>query len=319
MAVSVPSRLWFPLWLCCCFASRSCQAPVKITNHRPIIGVLSQETVGDLRELGRTYIAASYVKFVEAGGARVVPIRVNLTESEYTDLFNSLNGVVFPGGDVDIEESAYAKASKLLFDLALQANERGDYFPVWGVCLGLEELSFLTSGENLLTLTHTKDIALPLNFTRESRQSKLFQNFPKHILDTLASEPITSNLHSWSLSLKNFSANDKLRKFYRVLTTNTDSSGVEFISTMEAYHYPVYALQWHPEMNPYEWANRRALVHSDGAIRAAFHMAAFLVSEATKSAHRFSSQEEEERHLIYGYSPVYTAQLDLFQQAYFFD
>ncbi|CAM9379446.1 unnamed protein product [Lampetra fluviatilis] len=202
IAVSVPSRLWFPLWLCCCFASRSCQAPVKITNHRPIIGVLSQETVGDLRELGRTYIAASYVKFVEAGGARVVPIRVNLTESEYTDLFNSLNGVVFPGGDVDIEESAYAKASKLLFDLALQANERGDYFPVWGVCLGLEELSFLTSGENLLTLTHTKDIALPLNFTRESRQSKLFQNFPKHILDTLASEPITSNLHSWSLSLK---------------------------------------------------------------------------------------------------------------------
>ncbi|CAM9464213.1 unnamed protein product [Lampetra planeri] len=161
--------------------------------------------------------------------------------------------VFFPGGDVDLVTSAYAKAAKILFDLVMQANECGDYFPVWGECLGMHELAYFVAGENLLTLTCTQDVALPLNFTKESKQSKLFRNFPKGVLDTLASESMTGNMHNWSLSLK-------------------------------------------------------VRLHSLSSIIA-----------SAKSAHRFYSQEEEERHLIYGHSPVYPAQLDLFQQAYFFD
>jgi len=43
----------------------------------------------------------------------------------------------------------------------------GDYFPVWGTCLGFEELSYLISGgKSLLTLTHTNGIAMLLNFTK---------------------------------------------------------------------------------------------------------------------------------------------------------
>lgn len=48
-------------------------------NNRPIIGVLSQEQSYDLQKKYpeknyTSYIAASYVKDVEASGARVVPI-----------------------------------------------------------------------------------------------------------------------------------------------------------------------------------------------------------------------------------------------------
>lgn len=47
-------------------------------NNEPIIGVLSQEISFYLNtkypEEYNSYIAASYVKFVEGGGARVVPI-----------------------------------------------------------------------------------------------------------------------------------------------------------------------------------------------------------------------------------------------------
>lgn len=47
-------------------------------NDEPIIGVLSQEISfyldGKYPGLYNSYIAASYVKFVEGGGARVVPI-----------------------------------------------------------------------------------------------------------------------------------------------------------------------------------------------------------------------------------------------------
>lgn len=48
-------------------------------NNRPIIGVLSQEQSKSLqkkypKENYTSYIAASYVKDIEASGARVVPI-----------------------------------------------------------------------------------------------------------------------------------------------------------------------------------------------------------------------------------------------------
>lgn len=36
---------------------------------------------------------------------------------------------------------------------------------MWGTCLGFEELSYLISGEYLLTPTNTVGIAMPLNFT----------------------------------------------------------------------------------------------------------------------------------------------------------
>lgn len=47
-------------------------------NNEPMIGVLSQEISyyldGKYPGLYNSYIAASYVKFVEGGGARVVPV-----------------------------------------------------------------------------------------------------------------------------------------------------------------------------------------------------------------------------------------------------
>jgi gamma-glutamyl hydrolase len=49
-------------------------------NDRPIIGILSQP--GDPAPEGYSYIAASYVKWVESAGARVIPIEFDLTDSE---------------------------------------------------------------------------------------------------------------------------------------------------------------------------------------------------------------------------------------------
>lgn len=47
-----------------------------------------------------------------------------------------------------------------------QANDASDYFPIWGTCLGMEQLTVLTSTKNLLTLTNTEAVALPLTFTK---------------------------------------------------------------------------------------------------------------------------------------------------------
>ncbi|NXE49773.1 GGH hydrolase, partial [Casuarius casuarius] len=117
---------------------------------------------------------------------------------------------------------------------------------------------------------------------------------------------------------QNFTKNEKLRNFYNVLTTNT-ADELEFISTMEAYKYPIYGVQWHPEKNAYEWKNSSGIPHSPLAIRAAYYMADFFTNEARKNLHNFPTKDEETKELIYNYTPTYTGPFSSFQQVYFFD
>ncbi|XP_036623791.1 gamma-glutamyl hydrolase [Trichosurus vulpecula] len=312
-------------WPCLCAlgAVLLCSAGGELfwegSNDRPIIGILAQTNhMKKFQNYGKYYIAASYVKYLEAAGARVVPIRVTLSESEYDNLFQSINGILFPGGGVSLKSSKYSSVAQLFYEKALKANKEGDYFPIWGTCLGFEELTVLTSGKLLLTQTNTDGVALPLNFTEDVTKSRMFQNLPKDLLDAFATEPLTSNFHRWSLSLKNFTMNKKLREFYKVLSTNTYED-IEFISTVEAYDYPIYGVQWHPEKSAFEWKNLTGIVHSPLAIKTSFYMAYFFVNEARKSHHYFASEAEEAKELIYNYNPVFTGNASVFQQCYFFD
>uniref|UniRef100_A0A8B9KDX5 folate gamma-glutamyl hydrolase n=1 Tax=Astyanax mexicanus TaxID=7994 RepID=A0A8B9KDX5_ASTMX len=221
----LPAVVWAVLAACA-----SASVPL---NYRPVIGVLAQENLeSDTHAQGSSYIAASYVKYLESAGARVVPIRINGSEEDYTKIFYAINGLLLPGGDVDLQKSQFSRVSKIFYELAIKANDAADYFPIWGTCQGFQQLTVLTSSKNLLTLTNTKAVALPLVFTQGAQNSRLFKNFPKDLLLALSEENITSNFHSWSLSLQNYTRNAKLKRFYKVLSTNSDGRK-EFISTME--------------------------------------------------------------------------------------
>ncbi|XP_071340750.1 gamma-glutamyl hydrolase isoform X2 [Trachinotus anak] len=245
-------------------------------NDRPIIGVLAQDVYSP-KPNQTAYIAASYVKFLEAAGARVVPVMINQTREEYKTLFNSLNGILYPGGSASIISSGYQRAAKIFYELAIEANNNGDYFPVWGTCLGFEQLAYLTSGDAVLSRTNTTGVSLPLVFTNETKDSRMFKGFPDELMKALASEPLTENSHKWSLALLTYDTNEELKKFYKVLSTNTDGN-IEFVSTMEAYDYPIYGTQWHPEKNAFEW-RRPYYAHSSSAVKTTFYMAEFFVSE----------------------------------------
>jgi len=49
-----------------------------------------------------SYFPASYVKFIEAAGARVVPIPYDASPENLTFFFNSTNGLLLPGGGANI-------------------------------------------------------------------------------------------------------------------------------------------------------------------------------------------------------------------------
>jgi len=89
------------------------------TNEQPVIGILSQpldsDFDGDSRFDGYdSYLMAAYVKFVEAAGARVVPLIWGEPEEVTLDKLSKLNGVLFPGGDGDYDRFGNMIIQKLI-------------------------------------------------------------------------------------------------------------------------------------------------------------------------------------------------------------
>ncbi|XP_033106633.1 gamma-glutamyl hydrolase-like [Anneissia japonica] len=293
-------------------------------NERPIIGIMSQETHGSLAKFGPSAVAASYVKFVESGGARAVLVKINQPIDYYTKLFNSLNGLLVPGGaQADVLNSGYGKATKIFFDLAVKSSNSGGYFPIWGTCQGHELLASLVAGKDILVGgVKSENVALPLQLTPDFVKSRIFDvtRTPGYVFKALTTENSTYNHHKFAVTPKNFTKFG-LDKFFRIISVNKDSNGLEFISTMEAFDHPIYAVQWHPEKNSFEWNPHRdsAIPHSPGALAVAQHVANFLVSEARKSNHRFSSEDEASKYLVYNYQPVYTGDVESYELCYFLD
>jgi hypothetical protein len=98
-------------------------------NLRPLVGIVSQG--GEPAPEGHSYIAASYIKFVSAAGARAVPILHDMPADEIKRRFRAVNAVLLPGGAQDLRPgNPYFDTSALLFNLTIEANDAGDYFPV---------------------------------------------------------------------------------------------------------------------------------------------------------------------------------------------
>lgn len=286
------------------------------SNDWPVIGVLIQEY--GLPNI--SHIPASYTKFVEAGGSRVVPIHINSDGAYYQNILPQLNGVLFPGGDVDVHDSGYGRAGKIIFDYALRANQRQEYFPLWGTCNGFELLSYLAIDKNVLTRCNAMNQPRPLNLTLAAKSSRLFKGLKGALRSQLTTENTTVNFHENCLTMTNFTKYG-IDQYYDVLSTNHDANGLEYISTMEAKHFPFYGVQFHPEKNSYEWVTAEGhsnIPHTKAAIEVGQFFAQFFINEARKSNHSMS-EDVFHRESIYNFQANYTGKKSIFMQIYFFN
>ncbi|KAK1424062.1 hypothetical protein QVD17_19374 [Tagetes erecta] len=285
----------------------SCPALDPTLNYRPIIGIVTHPGDGASGRLNNatnaSYIAASYVKFVESAGARVIPLIYNEPLHNLQTKLNLVNGVIFTGGWS--KSGLYFDVIEEIFKQVLKKNDAGEHFPLLAICLGFELLTMIISkNNNILEDFSASDQASTLQFMNNINiEETLFQRFPSELVAKLSTECLVMQNHKYGISPETFQRNTELCSFFKILTTSTDQNNKVYVSTVQSESYPVTAVQWHPEKNAFEWGSSM-IPHSDDAIQVTQHVANFFISEARKSFNR-PPTEEVLANLIYNYSPTY--------------
>merc|ERR1712232_143116 len=123
-------------------------------------------------------------------------------------------------------------------------------------------------------------------------------------------ENLTENSHHNGIKPSDYAKHSAVEDFFNILSTNFDTKGQEFVSSVEAKEYPFTGTQWHPEKNAYEWGGvgtmgETAIPHGDHATQVTQYMANNLVKRARRNFHAFASDDELESYLIYNFNPVH--------------
>jgi gamma-glutamyl hydrolase len=271
-------------------------AGVTASRQTPVIGILSQP----LHDSNNTYIAASYVKWLEVGGARSIAIPYDATEELVHEILSQIDGVLFPGGGAPVPPAA-----KQVWRLLQQRYEEGDHLPLWGTCLGMEFIVQLATNQFDADDDHlvsplengydATNISLPL---LNVKQDGLYQL--DHIYDAVTQYNVTMNNHHIGIRPEVFHNTNKLSKQWKITSTNVDQQGKPFVSTMEPIDpsaLPVYAVQFHPEKNVFEYGLQpnttlpyEAINHSPQGTAMSIHMANFFVQLARDNLMRKQQQ-----------------------------
>jgi gamma-glutamyl hydrolase len=117
-------------------------------QQRPIIGIVTHPIldrfVGEAEFEGfNSYIEESYVKLIEASGARAVPILYNpdgdetMTE-DYEWIIKRINGLILPSSsDIEAHETW---EKEVIEDILYRMDSYDKYIPIMGVGLGFQRL-----------------------------------------------------------------------------------------------------------------------------------------------------------------------------------
>ncbi|KAL7143452.1 hypothetical protein ABFS83_08G191700 [Erythranthe nasuta] len=266
--------------------------PIPKFKFTPVIGILSHPGNGGSGSSNKTtkasYIAASYVKFVESAGARVIPLIYNEPLKVINEKLNLVNGVIFTGGTA--KRGVYFDVVKSIFKNVRRKNDAGNHFPLLAICLGFELITMIVSEKkNILETFDAKNHVSTLKIMGNiDVKETLFQSFPPDLLKKLSKERLVMQNHRYGISPEKFVKNEKLDGFFKILTTTADRKNNFYVSTVQACEYPVTGVQWHPEKNAYD-QSLSATPRSEDAVKVTKLVANFFVREARMSKNKPAS------------------------------
>jgi gamma-glutamyl hydrolase len=141
---------------------------------------------------------------------------------------------------------------------------------------------------------------LPLVMTDASANSRMFRGLPADVFDYITKFNTTTNDHTEGINPATYvNPQYPALQDFSLLSYNYDAVGRIFASTIEHKQYPIYAVQWHPEVT--QFFRLPGFEHGPRAIRVSQYMAIWLAEQLRKTHHSFASIEDASQATMINY------------------
>ena len=272
----------------------------EVGTQNPVIGIVSQtleaEMKNDTRFDGyKTYIMKSYVDWVEAVGARVIPL-VNGEDKNVTEeKLSKVNAVIFPGGDGD-----YLEYGRLVFNMTKEINDNGTYLPLWGTCMGYENMVSYVADEGwkVLDVYDLDSASLTLDFVVDPLSTKMFQWLGNEAY-LFNDHNVTYHSHHWSMNPDKFNTDKGLASMFKLTGISyMPDDGRPIVASVESEQYPFFGTQFHPEKPTQIFKEDQAVNHSWISIQLNTHFAEYFVYQARRNNVTYGNYSEVQKAII---------------------
>lgn len=288
----------------------------------PVIGIVSIPKFMDEKDPTKyetTGISPTYVKWLEASGAESLVIHPWYTPDEIDKILNKVNGVVLQGSlyTYDLKTANPYIDTVLYILVSLNSRREGEKVPLIGIDDGFLLLNQLYSdGENWIREYKNYNVSSKLQFDLDRvKTTKLFSLFTKTDLNILRSNKVAYNLNHYGIHPTAYDDNEGLRKFFRVTSTARDDDGKTFVTSVEAYDYPIYGIHFRPDAVSYLRKYDLDVPNTYEAIRAARGFGNFFVQNCKENN---KNKLEDADYVLYSFidpynhSPIFDIAVDNF-------
>lgn len=205
---------------------------------------------------------------------------------------DNLNGIFYCGGGAG---GAYDVFGKAVYNYAKTKNDQGNYLPVWGTCLGFENLAmFASDDENTVLISglESDDENYQLHFTQTPNTTKLFAPLGDDV-KVFEDKKIAYNHHSYGVSPNRFMTDRGLSEIFTPTAISYDNKGTPFVAAMESKKYPFFGVQFHPEKAQFIFYPNTKIDHSEDSIYYNRYFADFFVDQCRQNENKFESYTAE--------------------------
>ncbi len=271
-------------------------------QSKPIIGIYTNPTTRDATDITEAYISPSYVKWLEAAGAEIIPIHSWYSDSELDNVLSKVNGVLFQGGSnlLRIDSPFVITATKIFNRVIKEKDESNKVLPIWGTCQGFELFHVIVSGSRSI-LDNFSAWNLPTNLQINSdanKTSKIYSLFSDQDIINLIAEPLTAEFHHLGIGLKEYNLFPDVENFFDKTSFAFDNDNKLYVSSIEAKDYPIYAVQYHPEKTSYDKIYTDNIPQGIDAVRITQNLANYFVNTARSNTNSMTEDEKKKFGLI---------------------
>jgi gamma-glutamyl hydrolase len=190
----------------------------------------------------------NYMRWLESGG--LIPVRIPYTipKEELLLCLQRVEGVLWTGGAIekakyDAVRPIYLDTLRTTFEVAKRYNEKGLFYPLWGICQGLEFLALFQEGKDITDLPkHPGNGNFPITFTGKSDLRTWFAPLEEE----MKRRPCAVQHHTYGVDpmpdMKTLSMQDG------------------YVNILKYKDYPFYGLMFHVE-RPFDAFSEKVSVH----------------------------------------------------------